>query len=269
MELARNRPSKLGLIIACPAARRMVARVPRRGSKYAAEGTAAHTLIDRCLNTGMSPVEHCGDKIDGFPVDNDMIRAAMRFILRVQEDRAGADAWGAETDVMMPGLDMPEPGRIDAWAWRASTATLCLRDYKHGVGVTVYLISRDADGRLEYLNAQLGAYGWGLVTMARQNGLTPRWLDMSIIQPRAQRDNAGGERRAVISVAELEHWLGTVAQPAITLSRDLAAPFRPGDHCKTMFCDARGACIAHAQWLLNRATGGKSLFQPTERIDHG
>jgi len=216
----------------------MLAKAPtrQRSSTYADEGSAAHTLIYRCLTTNTIPVEHLGDVIQeeaAWPVNANMVWATSVMVAwcRTLMNHPKRRWLSIEDRLKIPGLDMPNGGTGDFLVLIGGN--LHVVDYKHGAGVYV-----EVNG-----NSQFLSYGHGaLSTMPAELAADVEKLTLTCVQPRCGREAV---RKWSLSVEDLRGWLDNVAYPAVERSRAPDAPLVPGDWCK--FCEASGFCTAPLQ----------------------
>lgn len=230
-----NRPSGFSRTIGCPGSRRMIARAPVRtkSTTYADEGTAAHTLVYKCLTSGEIPVEHLGSEIKAeavWKVTPNMVQATSVMVswCRTLMNHPNLRWMSIEDRLEIPGLDMPKGGTGDFVCIIGKT--LHVVDYKHGAGVFVHV-----EG-----NAQFLSYGHGaLNTAPKELASQVEKVVLHCVQPRC---GAIPRRQWPISVEALGEWLNNVAIPAVEKSRAPDAPLVPGDWCG--FCEAKGFCTA-------------------------
>ena len=246
---AKLAPSAAARWMACPGSVRLSAGIEETPSHFAAEGTAAHMLAERCMRTGFDaarfkgwavhtqpkpktePIQQ-GWKVDGktvFPVDSEMVDAVQLYLDVVREIAQHADEHEIETRMDMSAVVPGVFGTGDFIAFKEQPArrvTIC--DFKYGKGVAV-----DAED-----NEQLLTYAVGVVQRYHNRGVDE--VELIVVQPRAPH-RAGPVRRWVTdSVGLYEHVMAL--QSAAEEAGKPDAAFRPGDACK--FCKAAGICAA-------------------------
>ena len=207
----------------------------------AAEGTAAHDLLARCLNEGVEPWEKTGEIIQvedwsGFPVNEDMTAAVHTAYAHVNE--AVARHWRedpviyVEKSVRHP--DHPDLfGTLDFGLVVHKAKKVYIKDYKHGIGVNV-----------EPTSPQLKYYA--LVMLADLfrstfESMLDYEVELTIMQPR-QPHHKGPIRHHHTTVRELLVWFKDELLPAYELTKDPAATLKVGEWCG--FCPARDHCPA-------------------------
>ncbi len=183
----------------CPGRRTMQSGLPDHGSKYADEGTAAHSLLDDCLTTGLSP-EAARDAgavypVNGkdWPVTTDMATAVQTAIDNIKEIVGDGMMLSEQRVNYSVYLGVPTDqawGTSDVIAMRDSE--LQVHDYKHGMGVEV-----DADD-----NPQMKLYGLGALQDMRAMGEEPKTVRLVIHQPRIK----SAPSEWTCTVEELEAW---------------------------------------------------------------
>ena len=213
----------------CPGKPRMEERFPEETSESSSEGTAAHSLRERCLTTGADAAEFIGEKIlaDGreFEVTEEWASYLQPGIDRIRE--SGAE-WVFEYRTPMDPWIEGGFGTLDAGGISAELITI--DDLKFGKGIVV-----EAER-----NRQLMIYALGFwMNYARHQTDAKRFL-LRIDQPRV----AGGGSEWYTTLDELLVFAEEVAAAAIaTLDPD--APLRPSpDGCR--FCRAARNAACHA-----------------------
>lgn len=207
---------------------------PQPTSVYAAEGTAAHELAEKCLLSGQDPYDYIGLTLNGFEVDEAMADAVQVYVEIVREDIdrfKGSDAvHGVEDKINLKWIHPDAFGTSDAHAGKIGY-TLVVHDYKHGAGVPV-----DAVGNKQGLYYTLG--------VAAKYGFKFNAYEFVIVQPRAFHPD-GPIRRWCFSKEELEQYESEVKAGIDRVEKAKAAddimPYlSPGDHCR--WCNAAPGC---------------------------
>jgi len=228
-----NSPSSFSRRINCPGSANMERDLPNETSPYAAEGTAAHALGEKCLLENKEPSEFEGEIIindDGteFEVDADMIEAVDVYI---DHCKPLMGDHLIEYKFPLPFLGPDEKGTSDFTA--LNERILHVTDYKHGRGVPV-----DAIGNIQGL-----CYGLGAAKYFDKE----EWdiLRITIVQPRAYHDD-GPVRSWDVPRAELMDYMINFAYHAkATESED--AELKVGDWCR--FCKAKPTCPAQLKFV--------------------
>lgn len=233
---------------ACPASAYMKESGDRRGSTYAAEGTAAHHLTETCLREGTSPKDYIGHVIYvdkhgtalfsvedndssswAFEVNPDMVEAAELFIQCTVDSvmtlglplQKGESAKVYIEERVTPGH--PSLGGTLDWAYVAGDFAVIM-DLKYGRGIVV-----DVED-----NPQQMIYALGL--MARHPNI--KAVYSYIVQPRAPHVE-GPVRWTEYTAEELASFYKWLLERV----KDTNAPGAPrvaGDHCR--FCPDLGNC---------------------------
>lgn len=215
----------------CPGSVRLSAGIADHGSIYAAEGTAAHTLAEACLNGGQDAIEYIdrsfavGNHV--FVVDEEMAAHVQVYLDAVRHNVRPGDELFIEqrfdlSNVIHEGMF----GTNDAAIYRPSTGELFVYDLKYGAGYAVEAAA----------NPQLLYYAVGGATAKK--GRTLKTVTIVIVQPRAPHRD-GPVRAWSASAADLMEWMADLKTAAMaTLEPD--AVLKPGEWCK--FCRAAAIC---------------------------
>lgn len=226
-----NSPSSFARRIGCPGSANAERNLPNTTSIYAAEGTAAHALGEKCLLNDVTPDYYKGEMIEtemqNFEVDAEMIEA-----VRVYVDHCAPMINGkhlVEKKLDLPFLGPEEKGTADFIS--IHDRDLHVVDYKHGKGVPV-----DAIGNVQGL-----CYGLGASLLFKQE----TWCNLviTIVQPRAYHDD-GPIRTWKVSRGELIDYMIEFAATSIQ-TEDPNAPRIAGSHCR--FCKAKAQCPTNMQ----------------------
>lgn len=230
----------------------------RPSSVYAMEGTAAHSLLERCMTDGTVPAAHIGkvvhvhelDEKDPvisqpglftpapgwheFPVDDEMAEGVQMLLDDFFSVQRALDALDtqyealSETFVELPQVHPDVGGSVDAaLVTRDVTAGpgnwIYAWDLKYGRGVVVEVRG----------NTQLKTYALGLMYRHGLEGFGG--ATVTIVQPRAEHAD-GPVRRVDYTKAELAAFSNELALAAkMTEAND--PPVRAGDHCT--FCPVK------------------------------
>jgi len=208
-------------------------------SKYAAEGEAAHTLLERCLkNPKMMPFDMVGETIGEFEVTDEMAEAVTfaRDIIRAELQKGGQLLIEARVDIA-PGIS----GHLDAAIIRPYD-TVVVIDFKYGKGITVSAVE----------NPQLLLYA---LPLAVQNEVGE--IKLMIIQPRTEDQ---------ISEWSCDYeYISTFSDEfsrKVALTKEPNALVSAGSWCK--FCWAKPICPALRQSISETlpAIPGKEILFP-------
>ena len=221
-------PSGAHRWLRCPGSVLLSKDLPEQSSVFAAEGTAAHALAEKCLLANCDAVEFVDTEIEGFMVDADMANHIQFYIDTIRTY--------AENNELLVEKALPighitgeegATGTSDAVILDMANNEVIICDLKFGKGVEV-----DAKDNEQMMLYALGALEeFGIVMDIER-------IRMVIIQPRTSRSPS----EWAIDVAALEEWgLWVVKQAELT---SLAtAPLQVGDkQCR--FCKAKAICAA-------------------------
>ena len=133
-------PSSMPRLIQCPASYKLQklirAKYPDTDSPAAALGTAAHKLIEKCLEQNKRPEDF--DEINGHTVDQNMIDAVqvmLDYVSLLKASYSDLEIY-SEQKVTANSIDGVW-GTADIIAYSPSKRKLFVVDYKHGQGVYV------------------------------------------------------------------------------------------------------------------------------------
>lgn len=224
----------------CPGSINMSRGVTERGSVYAREGTAAHSLAEQCLTRNVNADAYLGMTIEGFEVDAEMAEAVQVFVDHVRSlmDPADRPVLRVEQTFDLKDLNPPGPmfGTSDAVVYQPDSGTLHIVDLKFGTGVIVNVIG----------NPQLRYYALGAVLAFEKENPGLRGhiqnVRITIVQPRVpHRDGiVRSEDLTYMEVVEFAVELLNAARA----TTDPDAPLVPGEWCR--FCNAAARCPAVA-----------------------
>lgn len=251
-------PSAFARLTECPASHAASKGLPDRAGGDAMLGTAAHTLHEWCLETGLLAQSRLGDIIDveendetfEFEVDQDMINAVQDSVDRV---KTYLFDYELETD----NVELHIERRVDISPWTpisnqsgscdviiVAGRKLRIVDYKHGKGVKVY-----AERSMQMCPYALGAlhdlytklYAVDVITDERSlSGFILEDFDeieMTIHQPRLDHFDTWS-----CSPTELLE-IGEYIKSRLALTRIKNPPYNPSDKACT-FCKAFATCPA-------------------------
>lgn len=207
--------------IKCPGSVTLGWGIKDEESEYASEGTAAHALAEKCLNTNTYAWEHMDGSVAKETAD--AVQVYLDAVRKAHPDRNQSNFF-VERKFHCFGLHELFYGTSDCAYVDLANRTLHVWDYKHGVGIVV-----EVEG-----NPQLMGYGAGMLASLQLDGAID-WVVMHIAQPRASHFD-GPVREWRISVGDLHTWLWSVLLPA--MNRALTSTeTASGEHCR--FCPAR------------------------------
>ena len=230
-------PSKFERIRLCPGSQREESRYPdQKGGPAAADGTHTHTLLELCVEDGVTDAEEylnstITDHEGEFTVDRDRCRrvnVALGYIYG-RALKAGVDPL---PEVRLDSLaafgrtDMG--GTCDVHLFSKEHRFLEVMDYKDGMGV----VEPDCDQMKIYALMLVAQYGAENIDVVR----------LTIIQPKLEyRGDKGVVHTEVSTLDLLKDTAMFMAAAALADTPD--APLTPGDkQCK--YCKHKGACAA-------------------------
>lgn len=228
---ARLSPSGSKRWINCPGSIRMETGIPEVPSKYAAEGTAAHELAEKCLRHGYNSSRYVGKEINGWSVTVGMAEAVQIYLdycrSRINVTVNGKpwlNKYLLEQRVEIGVIE--DGGTADMIVYDEHSFTLEVIDYKHGVGVPV-----EAEDNTQGLLYALGA-------LKEFSGSFIDKVKVTIVQPRCHHPE-GPIRSWEIDYDEVIEW-NFKLYDAVLAAKDPNALLNPGDWCK--FCRAAHLC---------------------------
>jgi hypothetical protein len=213
---------------ACPGSVALAATLPPAPtSSYADEGTRAHEIAARVLETGWW-TDKDNPKADD--VDDETRTAIIVYLDAVA---AAFRPWCKRLIEHRFDLSKVYPGCFgtgDCIVYDPKTGTLYVFDYKHGQGIPVEVVGKDGKP-----NPQLMYYGLGalMTTDFKVNRVV-----LTVVQPRCNHPD-GPVRSVTIPVMDMLDF----AADLVTYAKATEAPNAPlnsGEHCR--FCPAAGVC---------------------------
>jgi hypothetical protein len=218
--------------LACPGSIRLSAGIEDKGSIYAAEGTAAHELGERCLRDKFADAaDAIGEEIvvgnHKFVVTEEMAEAVQVYVDTIKADYEDGDILFIEKRFDLSNIWEGMFGTNDCGLYKKD-GSIKVYDYKHGAGYAV-----EAEN-----NVQLAYYGIGLVNVPSLKGAAISSVELVIVQPRAPHKDGPVRRWMTDAVHLLEFMEDLRAGAEATTAPD--APLAAGSWCK--FCPAAGIC---------------------------
>ncbi|MCH8821308.1 DUF2800 domain-containing protein, partial [Patescibacteria group bacterium] len=216
-------------------------------NEYAELGTAAHTLGEKCFQTGCDPFDYFGSKIknpsgDTFIVDEDMINAVTVYTdyCRRLVKKYKRSKWYAElkTDLsfLFKEIKLVSVGGTgDFVLIHERRGILIVIDYKHGRGVAV-----EIEG-----NTQVKMYAVGA---KYKFNFKIKKVILAIVQPRCNHID-GPIREEELTGDELTEWERQTLIPAVQVAYGKNPPIRPGEKQCT-WCRAKEHCKEYAEYNL-------------------
>ena len=227
----------------CPGSIRLSAGIPDKTSIYAAHGTAAHELGERCLRARFADAnDYLGEMITvgnhQFEVDPEMIEAVNLYVQTIKDDWSEGDILFIEHRFDLSSLVEGMFGTNDAGLYKAD-GTVKVYDLKYGQGYAV-----EAEN-----NPQLIYYAIGLLGVPSLKGARIGEVELVIIQPRAPHRD-GSVRRWKTDTVHIMNFMEDLRASAMeTMKPD--APLKAGPWCS--FCPAAGVCPALREVAITKA----------------
>ena len=212
----------------------MIDKAPaQKSSVYAAEGTAAHKLAERCLESSKnSAADFLGIMIDGFEVTEEMAEAVQMYVDDIWQNMGDKKKLFVEERFdlgwLYPGLF----GTNDACIVEPF-GHIIVYDFKYGAGVPVNVTE----------NKQLMYYALG----AAYN-FDPATITIKIIQPRAAHDDGPIREWTVDSDRITKQWAGELKLAAQTVN---GGHLEAGKWCR--WCPAFAMCPKAEEKALEEA----------------
>lgn len=261
---ARLAPSSATRWVNCPGSIRISAGIESRSSIWADEGTAAHTLAEKCLADNVDAdrfLEGCVDVKAGkvyervpphleegervFAIDEEMAGAVQVYLDFVRSLIKKGDEFEIEQRLDLSEVHPDIFGTGDFLHYRPETRELTIVDYKHGKGIAV-------DPRE---NKQLMTYAVGAALRYHNRGIGD--VELAVVQPRAEGDEIKRWKTDVVTLLEWRFELEAAAKA----TEDPDAPLNAGDWCR--FCPAIPDCPANRQ---KRAAVASAEFDAEENV---
>lgn len=213
---------------ACPGSVRQSAGLANKSSRYAEEGTDAHTLAAHCVEMGFKDPIDLVDRTltntqsgPSFLITPDMAEAVAVYVDYIQKLCMKAVSKYVEQRFDLSDVHAGCFGTADCVVWNSDDKVLEVIDYKHGAGIPV-----EVEG-----NSQLQYYGLGALLSLQ---LPARRVRLTIVQPRCEHPD-GPVRSWEIDALDLLDFRTDLKNYAVA-TEDPKAPLITGDHCR--FCPA-------------------------------
>lgn len=211
----------------CPGSVPLSEGIESKESVYAAEGTAAHELAERCLLADMDAEESIGITINDFEVNQEMADAVQVYLDYIRSKSKDQDVY-VEERFYLDHIDSELFGTNDC-SFIEPFKSLTIVDYKHGAGVPVEAVD----------NTQLLYYASGALKDNEVESVT-----MVVVQPRCDHP-MGVIREWTVPVSKIKEFEEELKQRVAKVkeARKAKDPYlytKAGEHCR--FCNAAGFC---------------------------
>lgn len=237
----------------CPGSVRLSEGIKGASSKYAVEGTVAHELAARMLDTTCKILPKVGDRhtVDGYTVEvtEEMLASVEKYRDTIFLDGGFSKQARLRIEHRFHLKDLHEGlyGTADCVVLFPKEKLLRVYDYKHGSGVPVEVTD----------NPQLMYYALGALFDTKTPVDT---VELVVVQPRCYHQD-GPVRRQVISTLQILDFASELLA-AVKKTEDPAAALVPGEHCR--WCKASAICPA----LQDKANDlAKLKFTPAKPYD--
>jgi hypothetical protein len=223
--------------MACPASVTLTKDMTRPSSKYAREGTAAHTVAEMILKGDVFLPDKVAVEGSEFIVSRGMCRALNPYISHVQGLMGPDVDMFLEQRIGVPYTNGMVWGTLDCGVHTAKGA-LHIVDLKFGKGVPV-----------DPFGPQLRFYALGLAEMLSMN-LNDRTgsVTLTICQPRV---DGPAIRSHTTQLWRLRDWLSDKVAPALDRIEAGDTTEKAGPHCR--WCVRQTQCTAFARKHQNLA----------------
>jgi len=214
---------------------------PQESSIHAERGTAAHTVVEKCLGEDKDPWDFEGMEFPGGELNQEDIQAVEDAIEWVEEKIEWVcNTYGNSQTKLEARFDLSDIypglfGTADIVIWSDDLSYLGVFDYKHGKGVSVDVID----------NKQLKYYALGAIVNVLPDSFKVlgfsamfKHVEIGILQPRAYHPD--GPFRTWKFDGPL---INNFAQELKQKAEDTAKPrakLKEGSHCK--WCPALAIC---------------------------
>ena len=227
----------------CPPSAKLCAQEEDRGSPYAQQGTDAHELCQYLLEKGLG-LETADPTENLSWYDAEMREAAegyAAYVLgQVEEARKTCPDPLVCVEQVVDFSKWVEHGFGTADALIIADGTLCITDFKYGVGCLVSAGGAEGNG-----NPQLKCYALGALDTFGDLYEIHR-IRLTIYQPRRENiDTFELTRDALLD------WAEKVLAPTAKLAWEGKGNYVAGDHCQ--FCRAKATCRARAEYNMELA----------------
>ncbi|WP_343684029.1 DUF2800 domain-containing protein [Asticcacaulis sp.] len=231
----------------CPGSIQLEGKVEKTSSKYADEGTAAHTLAALCLEEGQPAIAFAGRLLDAgerrFEVDEDMIENVQKYVDYCNALCALASVSWVEHCVDFSAA-IGQPNSFGTADFIALIGTeLVVVDLKYGMGVQV-----DAEENEQLMLYAIGALAELDLMYAIET------VRLVIQQPRKHHLSEWAT-----DVARLHAFAETASVRAYQACQpDAAAKFLVAGEKQCKFCPAKAICPALARDVLTTVVGASA-----------
>lgn len=237
-------PSGAKKWIHCAGSINAAKELPKKSSKYANEGTAAHAVSELCRLHDKKAVEYKGMTVrvvrddntpDDYLCDQGMVDSVQEFVDYCND----VPAEMVLIEQLLPYAEYVEPGFGTLDDARLSDDLCVITDFKHGQGVQVFAKE----------NEQLKLQAISVYLKYRFLFSFKKFV-LRIAQPRL-----GHFDEWETTLDELQIWAHRVVAPAYKATLDPNAPRTAGVWCTEGFCPARHDCATRAKTMLGHLAG--------------
>lgn len=254
----------------CPGSVPLSEGVPSHTSSYAKEGTAAHSLLERCLGENANAEDFIGEEytVEGetFVVDQEMADAVNSAIEIVRAELDDGAILQTEQTVPIAFLtgETDAEGTCDIAILSQGGTKLTIMDFKYGKGVIVYASDFAPEETAKKPNGQLAMYGLGWLEKYGMIYEDITHVKLVVIQPRCEWvDEYEMPIDQFVAFADtIREAAGAVEMEKLAKESGDELTLVPGEkQCK--FCNAKAICPA----LKNAVSSALSVISPSKPED--
>lgn len=216
-------------------------------SKHALDGTAAHEILQMCVEGAVNGVPAEPHKFTNSPEVIRSVSVVLDYLARLRAEYPDL-ILETERRVWFPQDRVPEQecgGTLDLFAYSPSTGEAWIIDFKHGAGVAVEVVGNKQ--LLSYATARLWREAFAKATLV-------------VIQPRAEH-RLGPVRDWEITVVDMVEFVAEI-DDVLRQGSKPDAPLVAGDHCR--WCPCVNACPERDRHAL---AGMQQDFKDVRQID--
>lgn len=209
---------------ACPGSVKLCEGIPEQKSKYAEEGTFAHDVAAKLLESVIYKQAPRGPEM---AVPEEMLEAVNVYVGFIQKEwqRCEGGQILIEHKFDLSTLHPDFFGTADCVIYDSKNSILKVFDYKHGAGIPVEVVD----------NPQLKYYALGALL---SHDFKAKTVEIGIVQPRCSHPDGPVRIYQIDAMDLLEFSAELIEYAKATESPD--APLVAGSHCK--FCVASATC---------------------------
>lgn len=231
----------------CPGSIELAKQLPKEGSSiYAARGTAAHLVLEKCFNTTKDPWSFEGFEYEGGELDDEDIEAVESSIEYLDDEAEGMTIYKETKINLSKPIYAGLWGTADIVMESEDKTILIVDDYKHGV---TYVEVENNSQLVYYALGAIWKLAKDLVPIFGWGGVYKEvWI--GIVQPRCGHKK-GPNRRWLVPPEVLDSFAEELRLGAIKTEQP-NAEIKEGKHCS--WCPAVSVCPLKYAKKLEKAT---------------